>query len=469
MKFQETKYSSASVAWILSAVLGFAPTVGIAAGCPTDAAAVATWREALIRNFDLPYNAQFGRPSLEAMRKCEKETPALWQTPAVAGCLKQTRDFLEAVSADGHPAPGAAIPYDEQPDARANLVPDDLQDQKFLQLVSDRKSLPDAKKFIEKLNAGKPEKERYIFGQYSSQFVVSPDASASPDRLVVFVPGVAPIPDRFVLFSVSQEGNQVKPNLVSVISVQKYDSKGKPLDRNVVRFKTHWRDYKEYPKVGLSPLSKPMPHEMKCYSCHKLGARSILPAEGSVSPADRPAIAKMNEVIDGYGVPAYGGVYNPADWGPPIGIDENSSPASVGAFQACLTEFKRTLPKPNSFDSDKVTKAARCTECHNDKKGGVGPLNFPLGGGMGSEGDHVYSMVVSLGTMPADGALLAPSERQALTKCLVQDYYGGVADKKEFPKGKLAQWLTRVSCTDAPTGTATSGSTGNGQNNGAGN
>jgi len=418
--------------------------------CPTDPKGVQAWRDQLLAALEIPYESTFGFGASRRIVDCEKKSPGLFKRPEVQACMARTRDFLGEASKSPLLAPPAPAKSADDPDVRSGQVPDDLLDPAFLKLMTHRTTLAQAKEKLKQINAGKPDGEKYLFAEFSSQFVISPDEIGSPDRLVVFVPGTAQVPeDRFVLFSNNPASNDAHPaRMISVASVQKTGANGKKLPAEVVRFKTYMRNYAPAGAKGEESISvrvpeKPLPYEMKCYSCHKTGLRLIFPAKGSLPDSDLPHLRKMNGAMEKYKIGSYGGVYRPEKWGPPMGIDAQSSPASRENFKACVArEFDgiRTRPAPSI---GRVVSAARCTECHDGKD--LGALNFPTGG-ISSDGDDVTAFVAHLKIMPADAGELSDVERGALARCLVNNYYGGLGEYAGEPKGQLASWLTQYGC-----------------------
>ena len=146
-----------SVSLIIFLSLLGATRGAFAASCPKSGAEVQSWREGLLGKLDSDYGRGYGKKVIAEIRKCEAEASGLFNSEDVSGCMATFKNFLSEVSDERLiPAKKTAIPYDEQPDVRANQVPDDLQDPEFLRLVSDRKTIPEAKKFIDRLNAKKP-------------------------------------------------------------------------------------------------------------------------------------------------------------------------------------------------------------------------------------------------------------------------------------------------------------------------
>lgn len=470
---------------------------GPAAGepCPKSTLELTAWRARLVKSLQLPYNSDtFGASAAEEISKCLQEIKPLLEQSKSENCMDRLQKFIHATSRAEHApelrnadatgpdpcshnapvvsdegwlssgykaavnllpdrlaeglrptaAPKAETPEEKKKDDLQLEVPDDLKDETFLRLVSDRNTMKEAKAYLDQLNQKKPDGQKYTYIQYTSQFVISPDESASPERLMVYVPGDKKSGyDRFVLFSVSNPYKpNIRPSMVSVVSVRKTDDQGQELSPKTVRFKTHWREYAPGNQISLHPLDHPLKSELNCYSCHKGGVNFVFPLEGSLAAGETDSWRKITDVVKGYGPQTFGDSIRPEEWGPSMGVDEKSP--SAGSFAQCVNH-SASLHSSGSVDPSKIISSANCTFCHDGPKS-PGALNFPLGG-LGSSGDQIHAYICDLKRMPPrKGYDLNSGDREILSQCLIEDYYGGLGNSAGPANGKLSRWLTELSC-----------------------
>jgi hypothetical protein len=80
-----------------------------------------------------------------------------------------------------------------------------------------------------------------------------------------------------------------------------------------------------------------------------------------------------------------------------------------------------------------------CAGCHDGSIRGI--LNLP----MGKHDSNLVQTFVEGGRMPPQSTELRPNEREALARCLVQEYAGGLSGSQQ-PDGVLSSYFRGPRC-----------------------
>lgn len=259
---------------------------------------------------------------------------------------------------------------------------------------------------------------------YASKDIPSVDDASVKGRIFVYIPG-----DKKDIVSQYAVGIGKKgklPNAISVITVLKVDSQGHQLEKPLVYYNDLWRK-----RTGNSIAVENRIVENRrmenCYSCHKSPFIPIYPDADTFDfqkIGDR--LTAANALMSKYGTAVYVGI-NSEEYGPPMGLTA-SSISECQASQSISAETRANL---------------NCADCHNGHD--RGSLNFPSGLDSQLPGSTslVKLFVQKFGLMPPMHQNLKPEEREAILKCLVNDYYG---DFNDIHKGRLNKWLLQEDC-----------------------
>ena len=322
-------------------------------------------------------------------------------------------EYIATISLDRNPDHelGFAVP-DRQYFAETRTfvgIPEFLQDQQFLKLVSRTETLDRAKAFLKQLNEKRQPAEKLIYFSYKSRHLGTPDNDFSYRRLLIVVPGdvAKGIPEKWVQFGVTDPGRRVRIRNLSVVSaVQAPDGK----------FDTYFKDYfRTYPRSGPVTINGRWDlgyGDDNCTKCHKSGILPIFPVAGSVSAEELPAMATVNKRFLTYGSPRFGGYLDLKKLGPGLSTATNES---------------RRQRFGTAFEGTAVAKAMTCVACHQPDR--FGSFAWPMD-------DTLIGSYVTGGQMPF-GYQLTVSERIDLYDKLVEEYF---ATDKARP-GILKTWL----------------------------
>lgn len=315
---------------------------------------------------------------------------------------------------------------------RSVSIPDLLQSQPFLRLMSSPGGYERAVRLIEEENKRLPEDARWKSIFFESHFLKSADQSTY-GRLLVMVPELERRMDLWFNFAIvtpgMPAGTAVKT--VSLVAVPK-DQPGRCL---ILDF---FRD--ENPstgEIGLIPaVEKHTDPNDRCYDCHKSPVLPIHPAKefkfdgrGGLVPASErsPTVTELNDLIAKYPKGWFLGA-DPGAFGPCMGDARDRSDVFILAASG----------EPLSLESiARVRKEMRCASCHAS----FGTLNYPSA--LTSSRDiHalrdktcVAETYVENGWMPPNNDLTSV-ERRALWKCLSKEYFD-----PDSETGRLVDWL----------------------------
>lgn len=413
----------------------FVSVTGVSAPCPE---IEAEWRAWVKKEIPRVFAADLKASALQTTaRFFDNCTPP----PEVAKCVEPLKRFSSSVSRvlkPGHQLGNLVsdVEYYDKVDYPEMLeVPAELKDQRFLKWMdeNDAPALDSALKYIDDINKKfeKPE-EKWIAFIYRSQHLYTPDGTGALGRFFVYIPHKDY--DRHLQVGLQHDPQEDTASSLSVVAVQKTEKEtGKPLAVTKSRFKDFWRTRKDG-KIKVSTRLIEAGELENCYDCHK---HSVLPITPNPNHFDKdrfgPAVRRVNAVManyrsinpEGFDVEAFG-----------PGIGPEVSPLRTLEFLRNCTEGKvkeDRLPK--------IASSMKCASCHNNAS--RGRLNFPSGKmRQPITNTLVHDYVVKHKRMPLGETDLSDSERAALVKCLVKEYYTGFDGKP----GLLRAWLEQESC-----------------------
>jgi hypothetical protein len=161
--------------------------------------------------------------------------------------------------------------------------------------------------------------------------------------------------DQWLLLNLSEGDTKVAEGQpVSVLSVQKTDADGRPLNKTRV----HFRDYAMARSQRGYYLSLPVENNGKCFSCHPAGMRQLIarrtpileakPTRGEPgydetgalpSPPDFAyrRLIEFNQKIRSYGNPDWGEDFHPENYGPALGAAQGCTDCHDGRSRGVLT------------------------------------------------------------------------------------------------------------------------------------
>jgi hypothetical protein len=332
--------------------------------------------------------------------------------------LKRYRPFVEYI---------ALASLERQPDRELGLlVPDEqyfietrqfveipafLLTQEFMKAASSFKTLPRAKSLLRHLNSTRSPTEQLTFFSYISRHLGTPDNPESYRRLLIVVPGdrAQRQPEKWVQFGIPDPGSPASVRNVSIVSVTA------AADGSLnVYFKDFYRTFGSDGTIKVGGRWELGEGDDNCISCHKSGILPIFPERGSVSAAERAALAAVNERFKSYGSPRFGGYLELGKFGPGL------SSASVE---------ERTKRFGAAFVQAPAGQAMVCSSCHNSQR--LGELNWPMD-------KTLIKSYVTGGQMPF-GHKLRQVDRTELYLKLIDEYF---ATDERHP-GILKSWLLR--------------------------
>jgi len=322
-------------------------------------------------------------------------------------------DYIEAASLDRQPDHelGFIVP-DKQYFAETRQyvqIPEFLLTPSFLRSASRDETLGRAKSYLRRLNSRREPADQLIFFSYKSRHLGTPDNDDSYERLLIVVPGNAPlgVPDKWVQFGVTDPGESVRIRNVSVVSAMV----GADGESNVY-FKDFYRTYRRDNSISIKGRWELGYGDDSCVRCHKSGVLPIFPVKGSVSLSEQPAVEAVNQRFLTYGSPRFDKYLDESKFGPGL-----ASASWVNRYQRFGKDFGGTV----------VAHAMTCGACH--QREGLGALNWPMD-------SVVISSYIKGGQMPL-GSKLKVSERGELYEKLIKEYFA----IDETDPGILKSWL----------------------------
>jgi hypothetical protein len=267
---------------------------------------------------------------------------------------------------------------------------------------------------------------------------------------LIFVPG--PVFDRWIQLGRRLPGEEYRnrPNIESMLVVQKQDAQGRPLAKPKVRFVDYWRQYSDKSpsqsfyssgppsetgtKINLTPrlAVNGAAGGENCYQCHKSGVLPFNPEAGSVtSPKDLELVKSFNSRIASYGAPDLDGAVDTDAYGPPMGPPDRTR---SDEFLDSCSMLAKSPTKAKSYE--KIRNAMNCAMCHDGQQ--MGALNYPFGRNMYEM--LLKSYVIDTGKMPPGHSDLTSDERKGLANCLSREYYGAPFDKTPTT-GLFQDWI----------------------------
>jgi hypothetical protein len=222
-----------------------------------------------------------------------------------------------------------------------------------------------------------------------------------------------------------------------------------PNFKNEVLIIDYWREYKDG-QIDLTTKIEAKGDTTNCYACHKSPVMPFYPtvaftfdSAGKMVAQDPETTLELRQYLNGqlaeYGPPYFGGLLDPAAFGPGIGPFDRQRSAEFLA--QCTAKWP-------GVDRGKVANLMKCGACHDGNL--MGKINFPQAvpsdrdahstGGLGSEPWQTLTFVetfIQLGYMPpGQTEALTADEKSALSHCLLTEYYDPVAKT-----GLLYEWL----------------------------
>ena len=362
------------------------------------------------------------------------------QNPVAEECTANLRAFSRALwqaNQPGHTlglessnrAYHATLPY---PDLLE--LPPELHDQRFLKLLDDNtpQSLDAAVHYLESINARITDPERaFRYFVYQSQHLPTPDGTLAYGRFFVLVPG--PSFDRYLQFGLRDDPQMPLPHGLSMVTIQKtHPDTGSPLRVPRAYLTDLWR-VRENGKIIVGTRLEQTGHLENCYECHKPALLPIVP-EPSTFDAQRwgRTLEEVNAQMSRHAVAEHAGL-NRTAYGP--GLGPLDSPLRTDAF---LLSCAGNQVKPE--DLPRLRSAMRCARCHDGEN--PAELDYPiLLRELPAGGTLPFRYVVKYRKMPP-GADLTDNEREALLRCLEEEYLRGFADQP----GILSTWLAQPDC-----------------------
>ncbi len=288
-------------------------------------------------------------------------------------------------------------------------IPEFLLRPDFLRAVSRYETLARAKSLLRQLNASRAPADQLLFFSYKSRHLGTPDNDDSFRRLLIVVPGHAEggVPEKWVQFGVTDPGARVRVRNVSVVSVR-----AGPDGIANTYFKDFYRTYGRNDAISINGRWELGYGDDNCVRCHKSGILPIFPVAGSVSPAEQPLVAAVNQRFLSYGAPRFDNYLDASKYGPGLSAINGASRAQ--RFGA-------------NFNNTVVAHAMTCAACHQPER--LGALNWPM--------DRVViSSYIKGGQMPL-GYKLQTAERNELYEKLIREYFATDA----AAPGILKSWL----------------------------
>lgn len=340
-------------------------------------------------------------------------------------CTKNLRAFTRALWLPSQPGHTMGLEISDQRYFEALPYPDlldlppELCEPRFLRLLDEdgARSLDEAVAYVEGLGAG------FTCFIYQSQHLPTPDGTGAHGRFFVLVPG--PRFDRYVQFGLRDDPSKPLPNSVSVVAIQKL-----PVARAF--FKDLWR-IREGGTITVGSRLAQTGKLESCYTCHKQALLPIVPAPATFD-AERwgRVLQEIDARMQRQGACLLAGVDQDA-YGP--GLGPVDSPLRTEAFlRSCAGE--RVGPEA----MDRLKRAMGCARCHDGRA--QARLDHPiLRNALPDGGTLVHRFVVTYKKMPP-GVDLTGDEREALVRCLEQEYYRGFAGEP----GLLPAWLLQPGC-----------------------
>ena len=322
-------------------------------------------------------------------------------------------EYIEVVSLETLPDHelGFAVPDREYfAETRQYVeVPDFLQSQPFLRLVSRAETLEQAKDFLRQLNINRSPSGQLLFFSYRSQHLGTPDNDDSRLRLLIVVPGNVQggVPEKWVQFGVTDKGKRTRIRNLSVVSAL-------PSADGVFNsyFKDYFRSFRRDGSITIKGRWELGYGDDSCVRCHKSGVLPIFPEGGSVSPDEQPAVAAVNQRFRSYGSPRFDRYYDESKLGPGL---------------SSTTWNLRKKRFGEEFGKTAVGDAMKCSVCHQRQS--LGALNWPMN-------SVIVSSYIKGGQMPF-GWKLQESDREELNNKLVDEYFS-IDDANP---GILKAWL----------------------------
>ena len=310
------------------------------------------------------------------------------------------------------------------PLAAADL-PDELKEQSFL-LSLDQHLDTEGKQalvYLDGLNAQRTEKIEYFV--FDSQFLPTADDSATYKRLFVYYPGEHV--DKFIQFGLHSRADSLLSNAISMVSIEKTDQgSGEPLSPARAWFKDFWRT-RDDSTVLLSTRYKETGQLESCYGCHASALIPVYPDKKLFNEAKfGKSLAAVNSIIGRY-KDASIAMINSDDFGPLLGpVDYKGRDKEF--FDSCSNNLDQA-------GIEKVKAAMNCSSCHNDieKKS----LRFPMARQSQIDRDSIVKVLIEDEKLMPPGAVLTEHERNALTNCLVLEYFQFESEQE----GLLEKWL----------------------------
>ncbi|HTL13200.1 MAG TPA: hypothetical protein VL588_11970, partial [Bdellovibrionota bacterium] len=373
--------------------------------CPTTLPAWERWRAEVLSDLKTPADLGDGRADLIEACAAEPTLTRLYGSPEFHRAMGPLRQAIQASASLQPKAPNSPVLLD--PDtyyaaagklADLTALPAPFVDRRFLRALSGGAIAEIQRRW------GRAPLVRYQPLFFETDVYVALMRSPLFDRWVhVFAGRMHGISDAILL------------------SIQHRDADGRPLERPLARF----AEYTLNPSAGR-PLGGRRPAtSLNCFQCHRAGAMPLIPTEGS-HPISLTRgrevgdlLSDMNAVVE-ESARALPVGFTLAGLGPPMG--PVSAPGRTDAFlDSCARPVTLDGPTRRS-----LRQAMACTTCHDGSTLGV--LNAPLGP---HDFPHAtrYGIVegfVRSGAMPPDNDL-SPEARGALYRCLMAEYYGGMA------------------------------------------
>lgn len=201
--------------------------------------------------------------------------------------------------------------------------------------------------------------------------------------------------------------------------IQKRDESGARLARHqffMNGYSRHEIPAKRWEQEGLGNLFG----LNRCIMCHPSGLRGIYPRPGSVTPEEADSLKYVQKRLDAEPAAAFGGYYDGARIGPPMG------PVDPPGRAALVARCAHGLPAESL---PRVAHAMNCASCHDGEYRGL--LHA------GTDYSTIAHKIVGAtpdGIMPP-GEALSDKERTAVANCLRQEYME-----------QFTAWLTETRC-----------------------
>src|SRR5260370_39505738 len=127
-------------------------------------------------------------------------------------------------------------------------IPDFLLTPRFLRAVSRFENLLQAKALLREMNAGRAAEDQFLFFNYISRHLGTPDNPDSYRRLLIVVPGnpSKQLPEKWVQFGIADPGRPRNVRNVSVVAVV-----SGPDQAANVYFKDYFRTYRRNGSINI--------------------------------------------------------------------------------------------------------------------------------------------------------------------------------------------------------------------------